>query len=175
MWRSGPRNILSAVFFTHGRKILYKETLPDSLSWKKKHFVMLSNENGSHDKKSMNTWCESHLLPIYLSVCLSICCSSLIYLSTPQPSRSFLALRKSINTWCESHLLPIYLSVCLSICCSSLIYLSTPQPSRSFQALWKSINTWCESHLLPIYLSVCLSVCCSSLIYLSTFQPSRSF
>ena len=121
-----PRNILSAVLFTHGRKILYKETLPDSLSWKKKHFVMLSNENGSHDKRSINTTRgvkATYYLSIYLFVFLSVVLLWFIYLHPNHQDRFKHLEKASTHGVKATYYLSIYLFVFLSVVLLWFIYL----------------------------------------------------
>ena len=80
MWRSGHRNILSAVFFTHGRKGLYQKMLPESLWFlEKKNALCFFGESGSHSRKSINMLCVNHL-PCYLSIYRSVFLSFILSL-----------------------------------------------------------------------------------------------
>ena len=94
MWRPGPRNILSAVFFHTWKKRIVSENVAGHSFLKENRLVMFSSENGpTTEKTSTHGVKATYYLSCYISVCLSICWTSLIYEPTSKSSRSFCALR----------------------------------------------------------------------------------
>jgi hypothetical protein len=118
--------------------------------------------------KSGSGFTQPHLsiyfVYIYLSICLSVCLSS-IYLSSVYLSICLsVCLSVFYLSVCLSsiYLSSVYLSICLSVCLSS-IYLSVCLLSIYLSVCLSSIylSVCLLSIYLSIYLSVCLSVCLS--------------
>ena len=126
MRSSGPRNILSAVYFHIWKKELYKKMFPDNL-FLKNNVLWCFGEKGSSNRTDVNTFCVNHsqCLAIYLSICLLVCLS--IYLSI------YLSIGLVFLFIFE---LSIYLFIdffiCLSFYWTSLIHLSTCLLSKMF-------------------------------------------